>query len=138
MAKILIIDDQACIRQFYRAELTEEGYEVAVADDSGQAMTKIEAFAPDLVVLDLFLKGPNGWEAIDMIKKKYPYLPVLIATAYDSYREDPRLNEASGYIVKHSDTRELKEKVAEILAEHCKEQRLLSADKFSVIYRKVA
>ncbi len=131
MAKILIVDDQTCIQQFYQEELTEDGYDVITANDGHQAMTQIEACAPDLVVLDLFLRGPNGWELLDMIKKKDTYLPVIIATAYDSYIEDPRLKEAGGYIVKSSNTTELKEKVSELLMEQQQEQCLLSGTNIS-------
>lgn len=131
MAKILIVDDQTCIQQFYKEELTEDGYDVITANDGYQAMAQIEAFEPDLVVLDLFLKGPNGWEILDMIKKKNSYLPVIIATAYDSYIEDSRLKGAGGYIVKSTNTTELKEKISELLMEQRQERCLLSGTNIS-------
>ncbi|MBW2646788.1 MAG: response regulator [Deltaproteobacteria bacterium] len=138
MAKILIVDDQTCIQQFYQEELSEDGYDVAVADDVSQAMAKIESHRPDVVVLDLFLKGSNGWEALDMIKKNNSHLPVIIATAYDSYQEDPRLKEAAGYIVKSFDVTELKEKISELLVGHRREEYLLHSISNTFAYGKVA
>ena len=55
---------------------------------------------PDLVLLDLYLNGFEGWDVLEDIKRKYPHLPVLIVTAYDNYAEDPRLFKADGYILK--------------------------------------
>jgi two-component system response regulator (stage 0 sporulation protein F) len=124
MARILVVDDQTCIQQFYQEELSEDGYDVAVADDVSQAMAQIEACPPDVVVLDLFLRGSNGWEALDMIKKNNSHLPVIISTAYDSYIEDPRLQEAEGYIVKSFDVTELKGKISELLMKHPQEQSI--------------
>lgn len=138
MAKILIVDDQTCIQQFYQEELTEDGYDVAVADDGNQAMAKIESHRPDVVVLDLFLRESNGWEVLNMIKKKDTHLPVIIATAYDSYQEDPRLKEAAGYIVKSIDVTELKEKISELLMEQQQEGRLLYSINNTFVYGKVA
>ncbi len=141
MVKILIVDDQTCIQQFYQEELSEDGYDVAVADDGNQAMAKIESRRPDVVVLDLFLRGSNGWEVLNMIKAKDMHLPVIITTAYDSYQEDPRLKEAEGYIVKSLDVTELKEKISELLMEQRQEQSLpfVTNDAFNPFdYAKVA
>ncbi|MFH1673136.1 MAG: response regulator [Pseudomonadota bacterium] len=138
MARILVVDDQTCIQQFYQEELSEEGYAVAVADDLSQAMAQIEACPPDVVVLDLFLRGSNGWEALDMIKKNNSHLPVIISTAYDSYIEDPRLEEAEGYIVKSFDVTELKEKISETLMKQRQEVYLLHSIRNTFAYSKVA
>jgi DNA-binding NarL/FixJ family response regulator len=51
------------------------------------------------------------------IKKKDPHLPVIIYTAYDSYREDPRLSEADGYVIKSIALDELKNKIANVLSQ---------------------
>ena len=54
-ARILVVDDEADIRSLLREILSEEGYEVEVAADAGQARTARVRQAPDLVLLDLSL-----------------------------------------------------------------------------------
>lgn len=133
MTKILLVDDQVCIQQFYCEELTEDGYDVAVAGNVQETITKIETFKPDMVVLDLFLRGPKGWEVLDIIKKRDPHLPVVITTAYDSYREDPRLKGADGYVVKSFNLTELKQKISELLQE---ESLLLGSGDTTSLWRR--
>jgi DNA-binding response OmpR family regulator len=70
---------------------------------------------PDLVLLDLYLDGADGWELLRDIKRQHPQLPVLIVTAYDSFVDDPRLSQADGYFVKSLDFMDLKQKIADLL-----------------------
>lgn len=82
---------------------------------SRQTRAQVKFFTPDLVVLDLYLDGPEGFGLFKDIKRIDPCLPVIIFTAYDSYREDPRLSEAAGYVVKNPDLGELKKNIARIV-----------------------
>ena len=116
MASILIIDDQPYIQELFSQELMDEGYKVLSTGDTELAKVYIENSKPDLVLLDLFLNGFEGWNVLHEIKRKNPHLPVLIVTAYDTYADDPRLSQADGYMVKsfgHFD--ELKNKIADVL-----------------------
>jgi DNA-binding response OmpR family regulator len=115
MANILIIDDQPCVRQVLSEELAGEGYWVTGVGDAGSARAHLKALSPDLVLLDLYLDGPYGWDLLRDIKRQDPSLPVLILTAYDSFVDDPRLSKADGYVIKSVDLTELKEKVANTL-----------------------
>lgn len=108
MSHILIVEDQACIRELLLEELIHVGYRVETAGDLETARAQVKFFTPDLVVLDLYLDGPEGFGLFKDIKRIDPCLPVIIFTAYDSYREDPRLSEAAGYVVKNPDLGELK------------------------------
>ncbi|MBW2330540.1 MAG: response regulator [Deltaproteobacteria bacterium] len=115
MANILIVDDQQCIRELLSEELMCEGYRVESAGD-GESVTEHLRFSrPDLVLLDLYLDGPDGWEMLRHIKRQDPYLPVIIFTAYDSYMDDPRLSQADGYVIKSVCLDELKQKIANVL-----------------------
>ena len=118
MASILIIDDQPYIQEFFSQELMDEGYKVLSTGDAESAKVCLENSKPDLVLLDLFLNGFEGWNVLHEIKRKDPHLPVLIVTAYDTYADDPRLSQADGYMVKsfvHLD--ELKHKIADVLGQ---------------------
>ena len=98
---ILIVDDQPHIRELFGEILEEQGYCVVSVGTATKAEEAFRQSNPDLVLLDLYLKGFQGWDLLRDIKKQDPQLPVLILTAYDNYRDDPRLAEADGYIVKN-------------------------------------
>ena len=115
MPNILIVDDQPHLQELFSHELMEEGYSVVSIADAESAKEYLVDSKPDLVLLDLYLNGFDGWDVLRDIKSKEPLLPVLIVTAYDSYVADPRVSQADGYMVKsfvHFD--ELKEKIADI------------------------
>jgi len=100
MTKILIVDDQACIRELLSEELISEGYRVATAGDAESVSGHLRFSQPDLVLLDLYLDGPDGIGVFEDIKRQDPDLPVIIFTAYDSYLDDPRLSQANVYVIK--------------------------------------
>ena len=58
--KILVVDDEADIRRLLKEILSEEGYEVEAAADAAQARTARARFAPDLVLLDIWMPGTDG------------------------------------------------------------------------------
>ncbi|MDY6881597.1 MAG: response regulator [Desulfatiglans sp.] len=116
MPNILIVDDQPFIRSLLSEELEDEGYTVESVGDSLLVEGRIKDREPDVVLLDLYLKGFEGWRILREIKGRNPDLPVLILTAYDSYADDPRVSEADGYVLKsflHFD--KLKQKIADVL-----------------------
>ena len=115
MSKVLIVDDHRCIQRLLTEELTLEGYYVASSGNAGSAKRRLSSFRPDVVILDLYLGGGDGFALFENIKRKYPNLPVIVLTAYDSYRDDPRLAEADGYVVKSIALDGLKQKIADAL-----------------------
>jgi len=116
MKRILIVDDQACVVSFYEEELRDEGYDIITAQNARETMRHVRISRPDIVLLDLLLDGPDGWEVLKAIKEKNALLPVIIVSAYDYYRDDPRLAKADGYVVKNINLSVLKEKVALVLS----------------------
>lgn len=115
MAEILIVDDQQCIRELLSEELVCEGHRVAAVGDAESVGGHLRSSQPDLVLLDLYLDGPDGFGVLRNIKRQYPHLRVIIFTAYDSYVDDPRLSVADGYVIKSSDLNELKQRIADVL-----------------------
>jgi DNA-binding NtrC family response regulator len=116
MAEILVVDDQSYVRDLLTDELTEEGHSITTICDPGNLSAHLNGSPVDVVLLDLFLDGPKGWHVLDHIKTENPHLPVVIFTAYDTYREDPRLSKASAYVLKSYDLDELKWTIRRILA----------------------
>ena len=115
MPNVLIVDDQKCIRELVAEELIHEGYDVAGVGNVESINKHLKASRPDLVLLDLYLDGPNGWNVLDDIKRQDPNLSVIIFTAYDSFLDDPRLSQADDYVIKSVCLDELKQKVAYVL-----------------------
>jgi DNA-binding NtrC family response regulator len=115
MKKILVIDDQQCIRELISEELISEGYRVHSLGDAKSVRVNLRFSKPDLVLLDLYLDEADGFGVLHDIKGQYPKIPVIIYTAYDSYREDPRVSTADGYVIKSMAVAELKEKIADVL-----------------------
>src|SRR6266702_8991468 len=81
-ATILVIDDEAGIRDSLEVLLTLEGYAVKMAADGEQGMRILELENFDLVLLDLALPGRSGLELLPQIKVLQPELPVIMITAY--------------------------------------------------------
>jgi two-component system response regulator (stage 0 sporulation protein F) len=101
MAKVLIIDDQVCVRALMAEGLIPDGHQVRGVGNIKAATEAVESGWPDVVLLDLYLDGPQGFGLLKEIKLRYPDLPVIIVTAYDSFRGDPRLSQASAYVMKN-------------------------------------
>jgi DNA-binding NtrC family response regulator len=80
--RILIIDDEAAIRESLETLLTLEGYIVEMAPEGESGLERINQFAYDLVLLDLALPGKNGLEILHLIREQHPDLPVIMITAY--------------------------------------------------------
>ncbi len=59
---VLVVDDEQDIRQAVSEILVEEGHEVIDAGDGVEALKKLRAFHPGLVLLDFMMPGMNGWE----------------------------------------------------------------------------
>lgn len=83
-SEILIVDDEADIRELVAGILNDEGYDTRVAGDSDGALAAIEARRPGLVVLDIWLQGSrlDGLELLDVIHERHPDLPVVIISGH--------------------------------------------------------
>jgi DNA-binding response OmpR family regulator len=112
MAKILVVDDEEHIRLLYSEELRDAGYEVITAESGYKLLELIEREKPDLVVLDIKMVDYNGLDLLQDIRAKFYDLPVILSTAYDTFKEDTRSVAADFYVVKSFDLTELKKKIA--------------------------
>jgi DNA-binding response OmpR family regulator len=116
MANILLVDDQPYMGEFLSEELSEEGHSLTCMTDADSLLLYLEEATPDLILLDLYLDGFEGLDLIREIKRgRCSSVPVLILTAYDSFKNDPRTSLAQGYIVKDIYTENLKKKISEVL-----------------------
>jgi two-component system response regulator (stage 0 sporulation protein F) len=115
MKRILVVDDEESIRELYRAELADEGYDVDLAADGIQALRRLEASRPDLVTLDVKMPGIDGIETLRRIREKDTTIPVILVTAFGEFKQDFNTWASDAYIVKSHDPTELKKTVRKLL-----------------------
>ena len=115
-AKILVIEDEKNLRLLYQQEFEQDGFEVATAANASEGLAMIEAVRPDLVVMDIRLPGMDGLEAMSRLLDKHPRIPVVLNSAYSSYKDSFMSWSADAYVVKSADTGELRMRVRELLA----------------------
>jgi nitrogen regulation protein NR(I) len=82
MGNILIVDDDAQLRQSFEKILTAEGHTVKTASSGEAAIAMVQAAVPDLVIMDVRMPGMNGLEAFRAMHEIEPKLPVIIMTAF--------------------------------------------------------
>jgi two-component system response regulator (stage 0 sporulation protein F) len=111
MEKIMVVDDEVHIRKYYFEELTDEGFEVVTHDSGFHLLDHIKEEKPDIIVLDIKMLDYNGLDLLQDIRNKYRELPVILCTAYDTFKEDLKSVAADYYVLKSFDLTELKNKV---------------------------
>jgi len=81
---ILIVDDEADIRDIVSGILSDEGYETRTAKNSSEALAAIEARRPHLVFLDIWLQGSrlDGLQLLQIVKEQNPLLPVVMISGH--------------------------------------------------------
>lgn len=81
---ILIVDDEADIRELVAGILEDEGHETRIASNSDQALQSIADRAPRLVFLDIWLQGSrlDGLDVLDAIKAQHPEIPVVMISGH--------------------------------------------------------
>ncbi len=121
METILIVEDDKNQRLLYEKEFTHEGYAVISAVDGRDAMEKVKKSNLDLVILDIRMPGMDGIEALGRILAADRKIPVILNTAYTSYKENFMTWAADAYIVKSSDLTPLKNTVRNLLAKRRKD-----------------
>ncbi|MCP4548925.1 MAG: response regulator [bacterium] len=115
--RILIVDDEASIRELYRQEFEDTGYDVDTAASPAEANRAISRAKPDLMILDIKLGEDDGLAYLREIMETYHDLAVIICSAYGSFKEDFSSWLAEAYVVKSSDMEPLLSKVHEVLAD---------------------
>jgi DNA-binding NtrC family response regulator len=117
---ILVIDDEAEIREGLELLLKTEGYQVSMADTGQSGLSRLGEQPYDLLLLDVSLPDRNGIELLKDIRRHDPHLPILLITAYGSI-EMARAAFKSGamdYITKPWSNDELLAQVAQAVEAH--------------------
>jgi len=119
MTRILVVEDEADVREVVKATLQENGYQVIEAADGLEGYTAAADAAvaekPDLIVLDLMLPKLNGFEVLEKLKEnsQTSYIPVVILTARGQSQDETRALRAGAadYMTKPWSADELADRV---------------------------
>jgi len=81
--RVLVVDDDAAVRQSLSTALGRDGYEVLAADGGGAALVRMAATSFDAIVLDVAMREPNGLEVCRRLRSRGDRTPILMLTARD-------------------------------------------------------
>jgi len=117
--KILIVDDDSRVQKYLHTMLSSNGYGIELASDGFEAGVKTIQFKPDLMILDLFMPGMDGFEVCKQVKNNSntAHIKILAYTGYDTKENRDRIMQAGadGYLVKPVGKSKLLENLAELL-----------------------
>jgi DNA-binding response OmpR family regulator len=106
--RVLFVEDEPALRKSYERFFAGR-YELAFAGTGADGLRRLEAFTPDVLVLDLRLPDTDGIALLQTIRRSHPTLPVVVTTAYVSM--EPLISvlklEHSAYLVKPYDLNDL-------------------------------
>ncbi|MBN1808291.1 MAG: response regulator [Planctomycetes bacterium] len=116
MASVMIVEDEDNQRLLYVRELGDEGYDVIEAAGGRDAIDIIRSGKkPDVVVLDISMPDMDGIETLGKILSQDNSIPVILNTAYSTYKDNFMTWSADAYVVKSGDLTELKTKIKDVL-----------------------
>ncbi|MFH1144664.1 MAG: sigma-54 dependent transcriptional regulator, partial [Candidatus Eisenbacteria bacterium] len=117
MAKILLVDDDANLREVLAFTLREEGHAVETAGDGAAALSMLAHLRPDVVITDLKMPGIDGMEVLRRVREFDPVLQVILLTAFGSIEDAVEAMRAGAhnYLTKPYNRDELKLTVAQAL-----------------------
>jgi two-component system chemotaxis response regulator CheY len=119
-AKVLLVDDSALARRSTRRVLEEAGYTVVEAEDGLSALEQFAVEKPDVVLLDLVMKGMYGLDVLQKLRELDPAVRVVVISAdiQTSSRDMVKAAGAAAFINKPVTTGQIVKTVAEVMSEN--------------------
>jgi DNA-binding response OmpR family regulator len=122
MTRVLVVDDDAAIRQVIAFALSDEGFEVDQAKDGLTALEVIDRRHPDLILLDMRMPGMDGWEFVKRYRERPHQAPIIVLTAaQDAAQRGAEVN-AAGCLSKPFDLDTLIETVSALVPKSSNDQ----------------
>jgi CheY-like chemotaxis protein len=106
-ARILIVDDDECIRTSMSLVLSEVGYHVSSAEDGFSALRKIRRESPEILLSDLNMPGMSGFELLSVVRRRFPAILVIAMSGAFCGNEVPSGVSADAFYQKGSRVSEL-------------------------------
>jgi len=118
-SKVFIVDDHPIVREGLVALIDQENNlkVCGQADDAYDALKSIDKLKPDVVIVDISLKGSNGIELTKSIRAQYPALPVIVFSFHDEslYAERALRAGASAYLTKKAESEKILKAIRTVL-----------------------
>jgi len=115
MRKILVVDDEPNMLKLYSKELGDEGYDIKTACCGDDALKLALGEEIDLVILDIKMDRRDGLSTLSELKRLRKGLPVILNSAYATYKSNFQSWLADSYLVKSSNLTELKNKIEDLI-----------------------
>ncbi len=96
-ADILVVDDETNILRVIGDILTDEGYRVRTAHSGEEAVAEVQRACPDLVILDIWLPGMDGLQALDILHGMLPEIPVIMISGHGNIETAVRAIKMGAY-----------------------------------------
>ena len=116
MTTLLVVDKEVNTRLLFKDEFQGEGYEVAVAETTEEALDKIHRSKPDIVTLNLKVPDTESIDFLRRIKKEDSGIPVVVTSAYAGHKNDIRLGDCNAFVVQSAEIAELKTRMKLLLS----------------------
>jgi CheY-like chemotaxis protein len=120
MARILVADDEADLRELLRTVLAFDDHDITVADDGVEALEQLAAGSFDLLLLDVMMPRRDGWWVLDQVKgsDEWSEMPVVMLTARaaDLDRIEGAIGGAVRYVTKPFSVADLRATIVDVLA----------------------
>ncbi|MEK6813238.1 MAG: sigma-54 dependent transcriptional regulator [Nitrospirota bacterium] len=130
---ILVVDDEASILESLRGVLGDEGYRVRTADSGTAALAILREEQPQAVLLDIWMPGMDGMEALKRIRESYPDVPVIMMSGHGTIETAVRATKLGAYDFLEKPLSY--EKIVLLIQHAASESRLLSENR--ALRRKV-
>ena len=127
MSKILVVEDEQNLRLLYSMDLERDGHVVVTAAHGAEGLRLFDSERPDLVVLDIRMPGMDGLDAMGRMLGRAPRIPIVLNSGYSSYKDTFLSWAADAYVIKSSDTSELRATIRELLDRKCEAPGLSDA-----------
>jgi excisionase family DNA binding protein len=111
---VLIVDDDARLREYVRVNLEMEGYTVIEAGNVDEGLSAVDEQPPDLILLDVMMPGVDGWEMLRRVQERHGSIPVVMFSGKVD-EPDATARGAHGFIGKPFDPQQLIDKAKQLL-----------------------
>lgn len=112
---LLIVDDDAVLRESLQVVLEMSGYRVELAHDAEEALTRLKMMHPDLILMDWSLPGISGEDATRQIRSRYPETPVIGLSSEMARAQRMRTAGAAAFIPKPFEMKALVSTIRDIV-----------------------
>jgi len=98
MTRVLIVDDEAGIRRSLAGILSDEGFEIGLAEDGERALAALHRESvPDVVLLDIAMPGRDGIDVLEELRQSWPQLPVVMMSGHGTIETAVRATQLGAF-----------------------------------------